>query len=353
MQRIQRILGAELESRSSLTGWRLPATLLVAGFLAVAGSAFAAPVQERGARAQDEAKPQDSARDRWDEMIEVTRKAIENGEISAEGGRKRIAGILERKKLTEEKQKAERLEAIKKRMEATKAELDELVKKGEISQADADRRMNGMREAIAKRREKGERGEEINLDGIGRRIRIAVAEGKITAEQGRERMEGARARVAAGNDKVDNRRAEYDAFSKRIEAAVKAGEMTEEEAEKKLIGLRKRMWPSDEDAKSKGSSAYEIFEAGIIDAVKAGELSREQAGKLLEGYKKRMGEKKKTKTKTMTREEIGAAFRKIEEALDAGEVTPEQARARMARLRKALDGLDKKKGEKEGRERRR
>jgi len=351
MKRIQRILGAELETRSSLPGWRVPAGLLIAGFLAFAGGAYAAPAQERGARAQDEADAQDTRRDRWDDMIEKTKKAIADGVISKEDGRKKIAGILERKKLAEEQQKAEKLEAIKKRMETAKAQLDELVKKGEISQEDADKRMIGLREAIAKRREKGARGEEIDLEGIGRRIRLAIADGKITAEQGRERMAGARARAAAGNDKVDNRRAEYGAFAKRMEEAVKAGAMTEEEAEKQLIALRERMWPKDKIAKSTGSSAYEIFEAGIIDAVKAGELSRAQAGKLLEGYKKRMGEK--TKKNAMTREEIGAAMKKIEAAVEAGEITPDEARARMQRLRKALDGLGKDKVKQEGRERRR
>ena len=152
------------------------------------------------------------------------------------------------------------------------------------------------------------------------RIAAAVESGRITREQGAARLAQAKERLMeasrakdAGEEQADMRarRMRYAEYEKGIKARVEKGAMSPEEAEAKLRETREKMFGGDESRKldpkarkkagdsvrgkgvDEGSmkARYAEYERRLDAAVKKGEMTAEQArAKLAEARKKMFGE---------------------------------------------------------------
>ena len=122
------------------------------------------------------------------------------------------------------------------------ADLKKAIAEGRISGEDARARLEGMRKAMA---EQGERGSKrITKEDYARAeadLKKAVAEGKISGEDVRVRLEGMRKMMAEQGD-ID-----VVALRKRLGAASDAGRMTKEEARAKFAEMVKQADAEDKN----------------------------------------------------------------------------------------------------------
>ena len=91
---------------------------------------------------------------------------------------------------------------------------------------------------------------------------------------------------AQERDGADARVNRFIAYATEISKAVEAGEVSEEEAEKKLLAMRKRLaqQPAEKPAERDMDALvkrYKAYAAQIKKAVEAGEVSEEEAEKKL------------------------------------------------------------------------
>jgi hypothetical protein len=91
---------------------------------------------------------------------------------------------------------------------------------------------------------------------------------------------------AQERDGADARVNRFKAYATEISKAVEAGEVSEEEAEKKLLAMRKRLaqQPAEKPAERDMDALvkrYKAYAAQIKKAVEAGEVSEEEAEKKL------------------------------------------------------------------------
>jgi uncharacterized protein involved in outer membrane biogenesis len=87
-------------------------------------------------------------------------------------------------------------------------------------------------------------------EGFERRIKAAIAEGKMTREEAGEKIEGYKKRMAMA-ERRGNEHAKLDAYLKgvwkRLQIGVKEGKLSEEEAEAKMDAIKKE---ADEKAEA-------------------------------------------------------------------------------------------------------
>ena len=156
-----------------------------------------------------------------------------------------------------------------------------------------------------------------------KRIRAAVAEGKISKEEARKRLEGMRkAQVAEKPGARTPSAEEYRRREAMIKEAVKAGKVTKEAAEKRLAQMR-RMVPDK-----------------IRAAVEEGKISREEARKRLEGMRKAAAGQKVQEGRRpgLSIEDYRRGEARIREAVKAGKISREDAEKRLGEMRKAVGG---------------
>ena len=175
-------------------------------------------------------------------------------------------------------------------------------------------------------------------------LRKAVAEGKISAEAARARLQGMRKAMAdrtkRGGD--DDREFDMEAFVRRIKAAVERGDMTREEAGKMIDGARRRIKMrqrhDDGHPDARGRTRSEVDRDGIRrrieGAVARGEMTREQAAGRIAAYKKsaRRGRQAEGEDKEI---DYDAIAKRIRAAVRAGKLTKEEAKAKWAWIMKA------------------
>ena len=106
---------------------------------------------------------------------------------------------------------------------------------------------------------------------------------------------------AQERDGADARVNRFKAYATEISKAVEAGELTEEEAEKKLLAMRKRLaqQPAEKPAERDMDALvkrYKAYAAQIKKAVEAGEVSEEEAEKKLIETRLRLFPQPKRKT---------------------------------------------------------
>jgi hypothetical protein len=303
-------------------------------------------------------------RERYAELEERIAAAVESGRITKEQGAARLAQAKERM------------------TEASRAQG------ADDGQAD----MKALRERYAQLEE---------------RIAAAVESGQITKEQAAERLAQARERMmqasrtqGAGDGPVDMRarRMRYAEYEKGLKARVEKGAMSAEDAEAKLREAREKMFGDqkareldprtekkdaargrrpDDGARGKGpdegsmKARYAEYEQRLDAAVARGELTAEEAkAKLAEARKKMFGDQKARKLDRKTRKldqkaekkdaarekraddgarakgagegAMKARYAEYEKRLDAavarGELTAEEAKAKLAEARKKMFG---------------
>jgi len=180
-----------------------------------------------------------------------------------------------------------------------------------------------------------------------------VEAGKISGEDARRRLSGFRERLGRGGDKpaaAGDYDAElqrmYDGFERRIKAAVANGDMTREEAARQLDGFKKRL---DVRAGSGGDAPkpnprdeYARVEKELKAMVDAGKISKEDARRRLAGFRERLGRSAGDKPAAdgdpdAKRQLAYDGFeRRIKAAVENGDMTREEAGKQLRAFKERL-----------------
>jgi len=157
---------------------------------------------------------------------------------------------------------------------------------------------------------------------------------------------------AQERDGADARVNRFKAYATEISKAVEAGDLSEEEAEKKLLAMRKRLaqQPAAKSAEGDKEARIRRFRAyaeEIQKAVDAGDLSEEEAEKKLLAMRKRLAQQpaeKPTERDMDARvERYKAYLERIKKAVDAGDLSKEEAEKKRIEMRQRMFGQPAKK----------
>jgi|TARA_B110000263_G_scaffold92562_1_gene80924 hypothetical protein len=182
-------------------------------------------------------------------------------------------------------------------------------------------------------------------------ISKAVEAGELTEEEAEKKLLAMRKRLAqqpaakpTARD-MDARVERYKAYVERIKKAVEAGELSEKEAEKKLIETRQRMFgqPAAKSAEGDKEARIRRFRAyaeEIQKAVDAGDLSEEEAEKKLLAMRKRLAQQPAEKPAERDMDALVKRYKayaaQIKKAVEAGEVSEEEAEKKLIETRLRL-----------------
>ena len=314
--------------------------------------------------------------------------AVEAGEIT-KAQAEAMMGALAR--TAAEKSKPAEADMRAKRMRYAEFEkgIKARVEKGAMSPEEAEARLRETREKMfggeaAGKRDVDPRAMRERYAQLEKRIAAAVESGRITREQGAERLAQARERMMgatrakdAGEGQAEARamRERYAQLEERIAAAVESGRMTREQGAERLAQAKERMM---EATRAKGAGEgqadmrarrmrYAEYEKGIKARVEKGAMSPEEAEAKLRATREKMFGGDKTRKagpeagkKGASREKkaddsargkkvdetsMKALYAEYEKRLDVavakGEMTAEQAKAKLADAREKMFGGDK------------
>jgi uncharacterized protein YdcH (DUF465 family) len=198
--------------------------------------------------------------------------------------------------------------------------LMERVKKGAITRDEANAKLTEAREKMFGGVEGARRGGEADekamaarYEELERRIKAAVESGRITKEQGMERLQQAKERMSQGAKKgaVTDRKAmadRYEELERRIKAAVASGQITEEQGMERLRQAKERMSKGAKKGAKKGA---------VTDQPGGGEAKTDQAA-----LRARYAEYEK----------------RLKAAIDKGEMTADEAEAKLKEARAKMFG---------------
>jgi len=233
--------------------------------------------------------------------------------------------------------------------DAVAKRLGRAVEEGELTQAQADAMMAGLK----KQMKSGEKDElHAYFEQVWAKLQAAVAAGKMSAEDAEAKM----AAIKKAKPGAGKKEAHHKAIGERLKAAVKAGKLTEEEAWAKWKAITKGgQAEADED----GSIEERLAAIGerLRAAVKAGKLTEEEAwAKWFEIKEKRIAPHLKSAVKAgkMTEEKAWAIWRGIEKAeagarlkaaVKKGKMSEEEARAKWAEINQEAEDEDEEEDE--------
>jgi beta-lactamase regulating signal transducer with metallopeptidase domain/polyhydroxyalkanoate synthesis regulator phasin len=263
--------------------------------------------------------------------------------------------------------------------ESIKHRIEGAVKRGDMSREEANRTYERIKHEHDRRNKHSERGDDLparareHLMHVRKEIEHAVAEGRISREQARKKMEGAvrdieehlhRAREEREHEDHEERE-RHDLERERDELNRESGELERERRElerergeqDRERGNRDRDRGNDREHREHREERerqakhdqpdWESIKRRIEGAVKSGKMSREEANKVYEGIKKRMAASRNHEGnrdrrheskdgEDDTRRKIEGVGRRIKEAVQAGKLTEEQGRERMEEYLKSL-----------------
>jgi polyhydroxyalkanoate synthesis regulator phasin len=278
--------------------------------------------------------------------------AVDAGELTAEQARTML-GALRNADGDGQDQAADKARAY---LMNVRKKLGAAVEAGEISKEDAVKKFEAAEREIREKMAAG-RGErdskrisKKDLDRAGRAIREAVAAGKLSAEEGRAKMQAMRKMLEPQGRPRSDARPDWENIKKRIEGAVERGDMTREQADAKYREIKERMAGERRRGDARSSDGVEEWIKSIGErikgAVEAGKLSEEEAWAKWQAIKeKEIAPKLKASVKAgvMSEEHAWAIWHGIEKAetaerlkaaLRKGELTEEEARAKWAEIHK-------------------
>jgi len=144
-------------------------------------------------------------------------------------------------------------------------------------------------------------------------------------------------------EKAGSDREGYQRRTERIEYAVNNGDMTREEADELHAGLRRRLASgeskNERPTRTFSREEYAAAASRMQEMVEAGEVSQEDVNRRLgemrrmmkrsDGQKKgKLGSQKSKVDQRSNREEMAGVRKRIGIAIESGKMTPEQGRAR-------------------------
>jgi polyhydroxyalkanoate synthesis regulator phasin len=224
---------------------------------------------------------------------------------------------------------------------------------------------------------------KLNWDAIEKKIEGAVKTGKLTRQQADahylalKKQTAKKPSVKKADSKpksavpakptvkkdVSKAKIDWEAAKNKIEGAVKEGKLTRQQADAHYLALKKQtaQKPAVKKADSKPKSAvpakpavkkdaskakidWEAIKHRIESGVKAGKLTREQADAMYLELKKQYRPKPDTSSKPDVKKDnqpdpriaFDQVAKEIRAAVEAGKITAEQGRARLAAYRKHL-----------------
>jgi len=249
------------------------------------------------------------------------------------------------------------------RFKAYATEISKAVEAGDLSEEEAEKKLLAMRKRLAQ--QPAEKPTERDMDARVERykayvekIKKAVDAGDLSKEEAekkriemRQRMFGQPAAKSAEGDK-EARIRRFKAYAEEIKKAVDAGDLSEEEAEKKLLAMRKRLsqQPAAKSAEGDKEARIRRFKAyaeEIKKAVDAGDLSDEEAEKKLLAMRKRLAQQpaeKPTERDMDARVERYKAYvERIKKAVEAGDLSEKEAEEKLIEMRQRMFGQPKQK----------
>jgi len=309
MKRIKRILGARLDGRTSLTSWHLPVGFVLAGLLAVAGNAYAAPnliIDDDQAVAQDDL----SAEAR--KVLATHEKMVKAGKMTEAQAKERFAAW----KKHNAEQQSDRVNPKK-----VWAELEAAVKAGKMTEAQAKERFAGLQARLAKQKDNSEVAQAVRAE-----LKAAVKAGRITEAQAKARFADWKKKTAIQkNDRTSTR----EVWAK-LQAAVKAGKLTDVQAREEMGAYMKRL-EQREPARKKQNPEAMIKE--IAAAVEAGRISPEEGKAKIEAYKLKRAENRAAQEKALE-----GMIQRLKAAVESGKMTPAEAKQALAGYRQRIAG---------------
>lgn len=137
----------------------------------------------------------------------------------------------------------------------------------------------------------------------------------------------------------------YKKTWKKLQAKVDAGKMTQEEAHSKMAAIKKEK----HGPKTITREDYAKAEKKIHKAVKAGEISPEEGRKKLQWMRKEMAEQadreRGMRLRPISQEEYDQAEAHMKKMVEAGKISGEDARRKLAEMRRMMAGEDDRKGQ--------
>ncbi len=182
-----------------------------------------------------------------------------------------------------------------------------------------------------------------DYEAVGRRLRAAVAAGELTGDQARV-MLGTLRRASKSAQGKEGQGADKEAAVKRVRAAIEAGDITPEQGRARLQAMKKGMAARSAEARKRQAkprdpkAVYAAAEKEIQGAIKAGKITPQQGRAKLQGMKKAMvARAKKRQAKPRDPKAVYAAAEKeIQAAIKAGKITRAQGKERLAGLKRHL-----------------
>jgi hypothetical protein len=235
---------------------------------------------------------------------------------------------------------------------AVERRLGEAVSSGELSLEQAGVMMDALKKAGGAKKDQGSDRAEAYLMKVKKELGALVEAGRISMEDAARRYEGAekgiKERIAAARRQRDgerqrtarvDRRARYEGFERRIKAAVREGKMTRVEAGEKLEGFRRRMEMAERSERGERSITVEEYkraEAKMRKMVEDGKARPEDVERRLIEMRKMMAEQGERGSKRISREDFAKVAGEIRKAIAEGKITEEQGRAKLAAMRKMI-----------------
>ncbi len=286
-----------------------------------------------------------------------------------EGAGKRLAAAIEAGELTPEQARA-KFQAYRKEADAkkdqgpdrareylmkVKKELGAAVEAGKISKEDAAKKYQGAERAIRERMAAGRNQTQAKKDqGPGRareylmkvkkELGAAIEAGKISKEDAAKKYQGAeraiKERMAAGRgERGSNRitREDYGRADPVLRKLVAEGKISGEDARAKLAAMR-RMIGEQSKGDAKKITPEDLSRAGIAirKAVAEGKLSSEDARAKIAAIRRMIAEQ--SQRGGGARPDWEGIKKRIEGAVQRGDMTREQADAKYKEIRERMAG---------------
>ena len=231
--------------------------------------------------------------------------------------------------------------------EAVEKRLREAVSAGELTKDQARAMMDALRRSTQKedRAEHGDR--HISKEEYARaekEIKALVKAGKVSEADAKKRLGEMKRMMKGSAERGEHRitREEYARAEKEIKALVKAGKVSEKDAKTRL-GEMKRVIA--EQARRDEDAYWERVKKRIEGAVESGQMTREEANAKYKELKKERRERGKGERDVDRREEVRAlraryaeAEAHIRAAVEAGDLTEEEAEKKLIQLREDMFG---------------
>ena len=211
-------------------------------------------------------------------------------------------------------------------------EVRQAVSEGKMSREEAGRKLGEIKGKLwgddrKKDRSRGKEEPDHELRQVERRIHEAIEKGEISHEEAREKLTGLHEK-----HKKESREREWQSIKREIEGAVREGKMSREQANEEYERIEHRMHGRDKIARE-AQERIRKTEREIQEGMEAGEISPEDARRAMREVHEEMNHVVRRKHMAL---ELEAHEQRIEKALESGEISKRQAEEKMIEIRRHM-----------------